>query len=151
MEHILDKNKKEVIEKELIKGPPSVVKPIGDFKTKELSLIRVEYGFDVEGNYIWHFSSKTDRRQLSSDNKYLAEVVYTHFHSHIPSDCKVEVFFPNHTFDIRILTVKGHNLGKKWSFDEDVINSTLPKVCELLSLKMDIPKAWENLINRGRR
>ena len=144
----LKEKEKTKLENNIIKGNPNVVKPIGEYKTEFFSLIAVEHGFDIEGNYIWHFSSKTDRRQLSSDNKYLGEVVYTFLHKHIPGDCQMEVFFPNKSYDIRVLTVKGHGLGKKWNFDEKKANSALPKICEMLSQKMDTPRAWSKLFNR---
>lgn len=133
------------MEKEVIKGDPTVVKPIGDFKIEYHDLIQVEHGYDVDSNYIWHFSSRTDKRCLPSNNKFLAEAVYTYLHKHIPSDCKVDVFFPNPSYDIKILTVKGHSLGKKWNFDENQIQEHFPELCKELCKRLEIPKRWSHM------
>jgi len=144
----LNQTQESKLKDEIIKGNPNVIKPIGNFNVEIYDLIRVEHGYDVHSNYIWHFSSKTDKRCLSSSNKFLGEVIYTYFHPYIPSDCEVEVFFPNQSFDIKILTVKGHGLGKKWNFDEKEVNEELPIVCKRLSDSLQVPRAWSHMARK---
>lgn len=136
---------------EVLKGKPNVVTPIGKFKKETFDLIEVEHGYDVDSNYIWHLCSKTPRRCLPSNNKFLGELVYTYLDPHIPSDCQVEVFFPNSNFDLKILTIKGHRLGKKWNFDDKKVNLVLPEMCGRLSEKLEIPRVWSSMARKNTR
>jgi hypothetical protein len=134
-------------------GDPNVVKPVGDYVTEtfgDQKLIDVEHGYDVDGNYIWHISTNTEKRNIPESRPFLIDIINTYFKPRIPEG-DVHVWFPNPEWDVKVLTIKGMDLGKKWNFDEDRINKVLPAVCKILEKNLTVPREYAHMVKNKRR
>lgn len=119
--------------KEHLKSDNQSVKPIGNFVKTSYGFVEVENGLTDDGDYVWHFSSYHPARPFPPNPELFLRIIKTYLEPAIPSDVTVDVMLSPSSWDKKVISVLARGIGKKWNFDEELINKPIKKITDLMT------------------
>lgn len=120
-----------------LKGNSSLVKAVGDYKTEKFDLLEVEHGLDVDGNYVYHFTSWHKARPFPQDQTKVTQIIVSYLNKSIPDSIEIDFYPSPDSWDKKVITVIARGVGKKWNYNEKNLIKTLPIIGELISSEIN--------------
>jgi hypothetical protein len=111
-----------------------------EIKTEVHGYIEVSHGLNDEGDYIWQFAQLKKQRPFPNDLRFFYDQISKGLDP-LFQKVKWTIYPPPSDWEIKVIAVKAHGVGKLWSFDEEEMSKPLPKLCKVLNDYLDkLPK-----------
>jgi hypothetical protein len=89
--------------------------------------IVISHGWDND-DYVWHISTNNTKLPFKVPEKHLIMYVIQVFQSVIPDTCKVDIWTPDRTWDLKMYTFKAWKLRDYWQITPEILDTLLKKL-----------------------